>query len=190
MYNMSCITLITGGSRSGKSSFAQRLAEERAGSRLFLATCPVTDKEMEIRILRHIRDRRQGNWDTIEEPVHLADRLKETYRYDTVLIDCLTLWVNNLQYGAVQAQRGFDEERVREETERLLLAARAHPGEVIMVTNEVGLGIVPDNTIARQYRDLVGRCNQCAGSAADRVFLVCCGLPLQIKGTGHAIQKA
>jgi adenosylcobinamide kinase / adenosylcobinamide-phosphate guanylyltransferase len=190
MYKMSYITLITGGSRSGKSSFAQRLAEERQGSMLFLATCPVTDGEMELRILRHVRDRQKGNWETIEEPVHLADRLKEAVRYDTVLIDCLTLWINNLQYEAVQAQQGLDEEGVREQTERLLHAARAHPGEVIMVTNEVGLGIVPENSIARQYRDLVGRCNQCAALGADRVFLVCCGIPLQIKGKGNAIQKA
>jgi len=184
---MSCITLITGGSRSGKSSFAQRLAEERAGSRLFLATCPVTDREMELRILRHIRDRRQGNWETVEEPLHLAEQLKKSFRYDTVLIDCLTLWVNNLQYEAIQAKRGLDEEQVREKTELLLHAAGEHPGEVIMVTNEVGLGIVPDNTIARQYRDLVGRCNRCVGSAADRVYLLCCGIPLQIKGKGNAV---
>lgn len=190
MSDMSCITLITGGSRSGKSSFAQRLAEERQGSRLFLATCPVTDGEMELRILRHVRDRRKGNWVTIEEPLHLADRLKETTRYDTVLIDCLTLWINNLQYEALQARQCLDEDGVLEQTEQLLRAARAHPGEVIMVTNEVGLGIVPENGTARQYRDLVGRCNQCVGLGADRVFLVCCGIPLQIKGKGDAIQKA
>lgn len=179
---MARITLITGGSRSGKSSFAQRLAEEEAGSRLFLATCPATDREMEMRILRHVRDRRQGNWDTVEEAIHLADELHRSDRYDTVLIDCLTLWVNNLQYEAIQGRRVLDEDLMREETERLLAAARVHPGQVIMVTNEVGLGIVPINPDARQFRDLVGRCNQCVGAAADRVFLVCCGIPLQIKG--------
>lgn len=184
---MSSITLITGGSRSGKSSFARQLAEARSGSRLFLATCPVTDREMELRVLRHIRERPQGKWDTVEEPVQVAERLAESFRYDTVLIDCLTLWVNNLQYEARQAQRSIDEERVRRETELMLHAARGHPGEVILVTNEVGLGIVPENTIARQYRDLVGRCNQCVGLAADRVFLVCCGIPLQLKGKGHAL---
>jgi len=179
---MARITLITGGSRSGKSSFAQRLAEEETGSRLFLATCPATDREMEMRILRHVRDRRQGNWDTVEEPIRLADELHRSGRYDTVLIDCLTLWVNNLQYEALQGRRVLDEDLMREETERLLAAARVHPGQVIMVTNEVGLGIVPVNPGARQFRDLVGRCNQCVGAAADRVFLVCCGIPLQIKG--------
>lgn len=185
---MASITLITGGSRSGKSSFAQRMAEERSGSRLFLATCPVTDREMELRILRHIRDRGQKGWDTIEEPVRLAEVLRQAVRYDTVLIDCLTLWISNLQHAALQAQQSLDEDRAGKEAERLLRAARAHPGEVIMVTNEVGLGIVPDNPLARQFRDLVGRCNQCAGGEADRVFLVCCGIPLLIKGEGHAVQ--
>jgi len=178
---MSRITLITGGSRSGKSAFAQRLAEEQAGSRLFLATCPVTDKEMEIRILRHIRDRQKGNWDTVEEPVDIAGQLQSAARYDTVLIDCLTLWVNNLMYEALEKNRVLDEDRVTRQTDRLIQAAREHLGEVIMVTNEVGLGIVPENKTARLYRDLIGRCNQCVGLDADRVFLVSCGIPLQIK---------
>jgi len=182
MYNMGNITLITGGSRSGKSSYAQRLAEQQPGSRLFLATCPVTDTEMEIRILRHVQDRRKGNWDTVEEAVDIAGRLREAVRYDTVLIDCLTLWVNNLMYAAEQAHRNLDEDRVMEKTQGVLAAAREHPGDVIMVTNEVGLGIVPDNAVARRYRDLAGRCNQCVGLAADRVYLVTCGIPLQIKG--------
>jgi len=184
---MARITLITGGSRSGKSAFAQRLAEEQSGSRLFLATCPVTDSEMEVRILRHIQDRQKGNWETVEEPVDLVSQLHEAMRYDTVLIDCLTLWINNLMFEASKGNRVLDEDMVREETERMLAAARKHPGEVIMVTNEVGLGIVPDNKQARLYRDLIGRCNQCVGVAADRVFLVSCGIPLQIKGTDNAI---
>ena len=178
---MGTVTLVTGGSRSGKSSFAQRLAEERAGSRLFLATCPMTDPEMEVRILRHVQDRQKANWDTVEEPVDLAGRLRSNHRYATVLIDCLTLWINNLLYGAMQEQVLIDEDRVQREAEKLMEAARAHPGAVIMVTNEVGLGIVPDNAAARLYRDLVGRCNQCIGRDADRVFLVTCGIPHQIK---------
>ena len=184
---MARITLITGGSRSGKSSFAQKLAEEQPGSRLFVATCPVTDKEMEVRILRHIQDRQKGNWDTVEEPVDLVQQLHDAGRYDTVLIDCLTLWVNNLLFEAAEKGRELDEERVSEETDKVIESAREHPGDVILVTNEVGLGIVPDNRLARAYRDLIGRCNQCVGLAADRVFLVTCGIPLQIKGTGNAI---
>lgn len=184
---MGRITLITGGSRSGKSSFAQRLAEEQPGSRLFLATCPVTDREMEIRILRHIEDRRKGNWDTLEEPLHIAARLAQADRYDIVLIDCLTLWINNLMYEASGRGGELDEERVAVLAGSLAEAAGEHPGEIIMVTNEVGLGIVPENRTARLYRDLVGRCNQCVGAAAARVYLVTCGIPLSIKDESSAI---
>lgn len=184
---MGRITLITGGSRSGKSAFSQRLAEEQPGSRLFLATCPVTDREMEIRILRHIQDRMKGNWDTVEEPLHIAAQLAQAGRYDTVLVDCLTLWVNNLLYEAAGRNRELDEEQVAVLANSLVEAAREHPGEVIMVTNEVGLGIVPENRTARLYRDLVGRCNQCVGAAAARVYLVTCGIPLQIKDENGAI---
>lgn len=179
---MGAVTLVTGGSRSGKSSFARRLAEERAGARLFLATCPVIDPEMEVRILRHVQDRQKGNWDTVEEPVDIAGQLRSSHRYATVLIDCLTLWINNLLHQATLKQSGIDEDRVQAEAAKLMEAARAHPGAIIMVTNEVGLGIVPDNAAARLYRDLVGRCNQCIGRDAERVFLVSCGIPLQIKG--------
>lgn len=178
---MGHITLVTGGSRSGKSSFAQKLAEDQPGLRLFLATCPVTDKEMEVRILRHIQDRQKGNWATIEEPVRIAEKLTEAGRYDTVLVDCLTLWVNNLLYDASCKEIVLDEDRVAEQAEKLVAVARKHPGKVILVTNEVGLGIVPENKTARLYRDLVGRCNQCVGAAADDVYLVTCGIPLQVK---------
>lgn len=179
---MARITLITGGSRSGKSAFAQKLAEEQSGSRLFVATCPVTDKEMEVRILRHIQDRQKGYWDTVEEPVDLVRQLHDAGRYDTVLVDCLTLWVNNLMFEASAKGQELYEEQVSEKTKMMIKSAQKHPGEVILVTNEVGLGIVPDNKLARVYRDLIGRCNQCVGLAADRVFLVTCGIPLQIKG--------
>jgi adenosylcobinamide kinase/adenosylcobinamide-phosphate guanylyltransferase len=178
---MARISLITGGSRSGKSAFAQRLAEEQPGSRLFLATCTATDAEMELRILRHVQDRQKGNWATVEEPLDLAGALRQAHRFDTVLVDCLTLWVNNLMFEAGKRNQAIDEDRIRTETELMLDAAREHPGEVIMVTNEVGMGIVPDNASARLYRDLIGRCSQCVGMVADRLYLVSCGIPLQIK---------
>lgn len=184
---MGHIILVTGGSRSGKSSFAQKYAEEQPGSRLFLATCPVTDKEMEIRILRHVQDRQKGNWETIEEPVNIAEKLAEAERYDTVLVDCLTLWVNNLLYEASCKNKELNEDRVAEQALKLIDAAAKHPGKVILVTNEVGLGIVPENKTARLYRDLVGRCNQSVGEAADEVYLVTCGIPLQIKEEKSAL---
>lgn len=179
---MGSVTLVTGGSRSGKSAFAQQLGEEGAGPRLFLATCPVIDPEMAGRIRRHVQDRQQGGWETVEETIDLAGQLRSAHHYATVLIDCLTLWVNNLQYEAEQAAGQIDEDTIRRLAQKLLEAAREHPGEIIMVTNEVGLGIVPDNAAARLYRDLVGRCNQCIGREADKVFLVSCGIAQQIKG--------
>jgi len=180
---MASLILITGGSRSGKSAFAQQLAEEIKGVRLFVATCPYTDPEMAERIRRHRQDRQGRGWQSIEEPVRLAQCLTENVTAATVLIDCLTLWVNNLMFAAQQQQQEITEDQVEELAEQLGQAARMHKGTVIMVTNEVGLGIVPNNPQTRRYRDLVGRCNQVIARAADQVFLVSCGLPLQIKQT-------
>jgi len=178
---MGRVILITGGSRSGKSAFAQRLAEQQAGGRLFLATCPIMDEEMEQRIRRHRKDREQCGWDTVEEPVAVRSRLEQAGRYQTVLIDCLTLWINNLMFDASQRDMTVDEDMIAGKALSLLAAARRHPGMVIMVTNEVGQGIVPEHQQARLYRDLVGRCNQCAAKAADEVYLVTCGIPIKIK---------
>ena len=178
---MAPLILITGGSRSGKSAFAQQLAEQIKGGRLFVATCPYTDSEMAERIRRHRQDRQGRGWQSVEEPVQLIQCLTENSAAGTVLIDCLTLWVNNLMFAAQQQQQAITEDQVEELAEQLGQAARMHKGTVIMVTNEVGLGIVPDNPMARLYRDLVGRCNQVIARAADRVFLVSCGIPQQIK---------
>jgi adenosylcobinamide kinase/adenosylcobinamide-phosphate guanylyltransferase len=178
---MAELILITGGSRSGKSAFAQQLAEGIIGSRVFLATCPQTDPEMTERIRRHQADRKNRGWQSVEEPLQPAKQLVGLAPETTVLIDCLTLWVNNLQYEAEKAGREILEDQVAEQAAELARIAGQHRGTVIMVTNEVGLGIVPDNALARRYRDLVGRCNQVIGAAADKVFLVTCGIPLQIK---------
>lgn len=184
---MAEIILITGGSRSGKSAFAQQLAERRAGARLFLATCPVTDSEMADRIERHIADRQQSGWDTVEEQVDINGQLAAANGYGVVLVDCLTLWVNNLMYEAHRSGKAMDEDVITVKTADLAAAAGKCPAAVIFVTNEVGAGIVPDNKDARLYRDLVGRCNQQVAAAADSVYLVSCGIPLQIKGTGNAL---
>ncbi len=181
---MGTLILVTGGSRSGKSDFAQQRAEEIPGSRLFIATCPSTDmsdKEMDARIHRHQKDRQGKGWQTIEEPLQVAQRLSDCEPNSTILIDCLTLWINNLMYAAEMNGQQVNEEQIKEQAKLLARAANRHRGTVIMVTNEVGLGIVPDNPVARLYRDLVGRCNQVMGRAADQVFLVTCGIPQQIK---------
>ncbi len=178
---MKKLILITGGSRSGKSAFAQQMAEEIDSSRVFFATCPLTDPEMAARIRRHKKDRQGRGWQSIEEPLQLVKQLAAVNPGTTVLLDCLTLWVNNLLYEAEKEGQGIDEDQIADHAAELARAAGLHRGTVIMVTNEVGLGIVPDNALARRYRDLVGRCNQVIGTAADEVFLVTCGIPLQIK---------
>lgn len=98
-----------------------------------------------------------------------------------MLIDCLTLWINNLMYEAEQKEQEISEDQTTALVEELALAARQHQGQIFMVTNEVGLGIVPDNPQVRRYRDLVGRCNQVIAAFADQVFLVSCGIPMQLK---------
>lgn len=178
---MTSLILITGGSRSGKSAFAQQMMENLPGKRLFVATCPHTDAEMDERIRRHVEQRQGRGWQDLEEPVHLRQLFSSLDPGVNVLIDCLTLWVNNMMYSVELSGKEINDEVMCSRAQKLALAAREFSGTVIMVTNEVGLGIVPDNPMARRYRDLVGRCNQVMASLADEVFLVTCGLPLQIK---------
>lgn len=176
---MAEIILVTGGSRSGKSRHAQKLAESFAGKRLFVATCPLTDEEMKQRIERHRLDRQEAGWQTIEETVNLEQVLHDNLDHEVVLIDCLTLWINNLLF--TDAGNELCEDSLAARTRLLLEACAARPGVVIMVTNEVGLGIVPENPLARRYRDLVGRCNQEVGAVADKVIITTCGIPMTIK---------
>lgn len=181
---MAQIILVTGGARSGKSSHAQELAEKKSGSRVYVATCPVLfagdghDPEMADRIARHRDQRASRNWHTVEEPVDLA-RTLATLEQSVVLVDCLTLWVNNLLYGAASE---FTEDDVARHVAELIVVCQKRSGTVLMVTNEVGWGVVPGNKEARRFRDLVGRCNQLVGAAADQVTLVVSGQPLTLKG--------
>ena len=176
---MAEIILVTGGARSGKSSFALRLAETFAGRRVYVATSPVIDSELEERIKRHLREREDRGWHTFEEQSELATLIEERTDFDVLLIDCLTLWVNNLMQ-----RHGWQisEDMIAEKCTALLAASRNREGKILFVTNEVGMGIVPENDIARRYRDLIGRCNQVIASKAVSVFLVSCGIPIQIKG--------
>jgi adenosylcobinamide kinase/adenosylcobinamide-phosphate guanylyltransferase len=173
--------LVTGGSRSGKSAFAQQMAERIDAPRCFLATCPRLDPEMDRRIRRHQRERQGKGWQTVEEPLRLAEVLRRRPAAETVLIDCLTLWISSLMHEAEQQGRECSEERLAALTEELCCAARERQGKVILVSSEVGLGIVPDNPASRRFRDLTGRCNQVAAALAAEVFLVCCGIPVQLK---------
>jgi adenosylcobinamide kinase/adenosylcobinamide-phosphate guanylyltransferase len=176
------IHLVTGGSRSGKSTFAQRLAEARPSPRVFIASCPVIDDEIRLRIQKHRHARSSAEWETVEETTRLVDVVERAHHARTLLIDCITLWVNNLMYADQKLGHKTTEEAIAVECQKLIAAGRRHPGLVILVTNEVGMGIVPDNPTSRLYRDLVGRANQILAAGADTVTLISCGLPMQLKG--------
>lgn len=173
---MANVVLITGGSRSGKSSYALQLGEELPGPRAFIATCPPIDEEMAERIRKH-REARGDSWHTIEEPLNLADGIR-MLGHRVILVDCLSLWVNNLMY---ESRHPLDEEEIAQKCRELLEACDKLDGTVIFVTNEVGMGIVPENPMARRFRDLMGRCNQIVASEADEVILMACGLPVYLK---------
>lgn len=164
---------VLGGARSGKSGFALKTASGLPGRKVYLATAEAYDGEMRERIRRH-REERSDDWDTIEEPVNLADLLAEIRdRYDVILVDCLTLWLSNLMLGNHDAEA---------ETEKLLRVFQDTQAAVFVVSNEVGLGIVPENELARAFRDRAGTLNQKIAAAADQVYLVAAGIPMKMKG--------
>ena len=164
--------LVLGGQRSGKSRHAERLVVESGLARIYLATATPGDGEMATRIAAH-RDRRDGEWTTVEEPLDLAGALEQFARPDAVvLVDCLTLWLNNL-YAA--------DRNIATESDRLVATLSRLAGPVVLVTNEVGSGIIPANALARTYADALGTLNQRVAEAVARVVLVVAGLPLVLK---------
>ncbi|MDD3117718.1 MAG: bifunctional adenosylcobinamide kinase/adenosylcobinamide-phosphate guanylyltransferase [Victivallales bacterium] len=184
---MAQVILVTGGSRSGKSRFAEATALAVAGRRAYIATAPVCDAEMAARVAEHRRRRNGAGWDTIEEPLALADAIRAaTGRYEVILVDCLTLWLNNLLYRAETdpAAGAFTEAATAAACRELEAACREFAGTVVFVISEVGCGIVPESPAARLFRDCSGRCAQAVAAFADRVFLVSCGLPLLLKSSG------
>ncbi len=165
------VTLVLGGARSGKSAYAEQLVES-VGSGLYLATAEAGDAEMAERIRRH-RQRRGARWTTVEEPLDLAGALgRYTAPGRPVLVDCLTLWLSNVMAA------GLD---VASETETLAQCLSRVPGPVVLVSNEVGLGIVPGTKLGRVFRDHAGRLNQTIARIAGRVVFVAAGLPLILK---------
>ena len=163
--------LILGGARSGKSALAERRAVESGLEVVYFATAAPGDEEMAQRIARH-RARRPAHWRTVEVPLDLASALRaEAAAQRCLLVDCLTLWLTNLLLGP-----GLEPQR-----EDLLAALPALPGRVILVSNEVGWGIVPINELARRFADEQGRLNQAVASVCSRVTLVAAGLPLELK---------
>ena len=165
------VILVGGGSRSGKSRQALTLARARGGSMAFVATAEVRDAEMRERITRHQQERGE-EFTTIEEPIDLAGALARCAEHQTVVIDCLTLWVSNLMLA---------EENIGERLEQFLSACALTTRSAIAVTNEVGCGIVPENELARRFRDEAGRVNQQVAEAAREVYWMIFGCPLRIK---------
>ena len=171
--------LVTGGARSGKSAYAQQTAEKQGGRVLFCATAQALDDEMRARIHAH-RESRPCGWDTLEAPINVAAQLeKSCAHYDTILVDCITLLVANcLGDGQPPAEA---KKRALQEIRALASLLKKKDCNYILVTNEVGQGIVPDNALARLYRDVLGRANQILAAQADEVYLMTAGLPLRIK---------
>lgn len=172
IFSLPALTLVTGGARSGKSHQAERLARGTGLARRYIATATVWDDEMAARIARHIEDRGEG-WETIEAPLDLGPALAAAPADSVTLIDCATLWLTNHLLA---------EHDLAAEADRLLAALAACPGPVIVVTNEVGWGIVPENALARAFRDEQGRLNQRLAAQAGLVVAVIAGLPLALKG--------
>ena len=167
------IVLITGGCRSGKSSFAQKLAEDIHPKRFYLATAEPLDDEMKKRIKHHQQDR-DHTWTTIEEPLSIARHLEQD---GCVVVDCLTLWITNLMMQ--------EEESLEEIFDHLCAKLHNSKNTVILITNEVGWGIVPMNTMSRAFRDHSGRLSQKIARVADHVGLCVAGIPMWIKGGLH-----
>lgn len=168
------IILITGGARSGKSTYAERRAAELGVRRLYIATAEASDEEMRRRIAEH-KKRRGDGWTTVEEQVALVDALA-AWRgcADCALVDCLTLWISNLLFRQ-------DQKFAEEQIDRLLAILPTLDFSVLLVANEVGWGIVPDNPLARQFRDLAGRANQKIAAIATEVILMVAGIPMTVK---------
>ena len=170
------IILILGGCRSGKSRHALHLAGRYLGKRnLFIATCVPSDKEMKQRVARHQSERGE-EWSTLEVPIRLAETIKaESHQVNVILVDCLTLWMSNL------FMETGEQDPIDKFVGYLTDALANSQCPVILVSNEVGAGIVPDNVLARRYRDAVGWMNQAVAGVADRVILTVAGIPVDIK---------
>jgi adenosylcobinamide kinase/adenosylcobinamide-phosphate guanylyltransferase len=166
--------LVLGGARSGKTAFAERLAMREGHKPAYLATADALDGEMRERVESHQRGR-AGRFETIEEPLALSDAIiKASARHDVILVDCLTLWITNMLMAGEEVAGA-----VEQLAATLVQVKRA---KIILVSNEVGLGIVPDNAMARTFRDLAGSAHQRLAEICDDVYFVAAGLPMVLKG--------
>lgn len=168
---MAEIILVTGGARSGKSALAERLAQSCGNKVIYIATSEPFDDEMQSRIDRH-RARRDADWRTVDAPLELPDMLVQTDGDAPRLVDCLTMWLNNLIYH---------NRDVGDEMNRLIKVISEQQADLVMVTNEIGSGLVPQTAEARKFRDLAGELNQMVAQAASQVYLSVSGIPVKIK---------
>ena len=180
------IILCSGGARSGKSEFAERLALATKGPNAYVATGQAFDEEMVDRINKH-QERRGKIWNNFEVPLHLADEWENiSQSADVILIDCLTMFTTNhmMAYGSIRGQEDANrlEQTILTELDTLLDSIQSCEGKtVIFVTNEIGLGIVPDNKLARYFRDIAGRVNRAVASVADKLYLTISGVTIELK---------
>lgn len=176
------IILVTGGARSGKSGFAEEYAQKCGAKVAYFATAQIFDEEMHERIQAH-KARRPAEWETYETPFDAEWEMKRAVnRFDVILFDCLTVYTSNLLLRPdMPSDRLLRQQSILDKTEKLMQAACGGQAQVIFVTNEVGLGIVPDNPLSREFRDIAGFVNQKTAACADEVHLLVCGVPLRIK---------
>lgn len=195
---MSDFILVTGGARSGKSHFAELLAAYPQKPVIYVATAQVYDEEMAVRVKKH-QEQRPSHWGLVEEPLDLPEVLEKNRHTDgVILVDCVTLWLTNMLLANYPDESTLSKEefsRAIEELEHSILERVQQAGrlaqeitpQVIMVTNEVGAGIVPDNPLSRIYRDMAGRANQVLGRIATQVYNVVAGYPTEIKAQGQVL---
>lgn len=166
------IKFIIGGTRSGKSEYAESIANASGCELIYIATASAGDSEMSERIKKH-KERRGKNWQTIEEEIDISVIIKQSSNQKLILIDCLTLWISNLLHYNLD---------IEVETEKLLNALKTTKSDIILVSNEVGQGIIPDNALARKFVDEAGILHQKIAKIAHEVFFVTAGIPTKIKG--------
>ena len=176
------IILVTGGARSGKSLFAEKLALKLGGGRAaYIATAQIFDDEMAYRIKIH-KERRGDNWTTFEAPFAAEEKILEAAKtFNAILFDCVTIYISNFLCATELDDEKFLYENLRGMIQKLIDAAKTSNATIIFVTNEVGGGIVPENKLARCFRDLAGLANQMLAAQADKVFLTVAGIAIDIK---------
>ena len=185
------ITLILGGARSGKSSFAEQIAQKRGGDEvIYLATAEARDKEMKKRIKHHQKTRNK-KWKTIEEPLFLGEVLSSISSQKVVLLDCITIFITNHIFSdSTDSEKiNYDnkEDIIMDEVKKII--KKSKDKDIVLVSNEIGMGVVPSTKLGREFRDIAGRVNQFLAKKADEVYLTVAGLPVELKELRSKIEN-